>query len=271
MKRHLFSAFTIILLFSQSVTAQLATPNPAGLTFGHIHLTVSDPEEHTRLWVEHFDAEISQRAHLSVLKFPNMIIMLREGTATVGSLQTPMHHFGFKVRNLERFLSKWRAAGLEVGPEFIGTEGQTNAYVMMPDGVYVELQEDQSLHKEITGYHIHYSTTVYKELLDWYVNAFDLEIRPRGNTLTTTNVPGMNMSFDDSETPEIPKIPTQGSAIDHVGFEVDDLEALIADLKAKGIELDSPMRIIEPLGLKIAFLTDPSGVYIELTEGLDEF
>jgi hypothetical protein len=30
-------------------------------------------------------------------------------------------------------------------------------------------------------------------------------------------------------------------------------------------------RDIPSIGLKIAFLTDPSGVYIELTEGFDEW
>ena len=268
MSRYLLCFIISTLFLWQSAIAQLATPNPAGLTFGHVHLVVSDPEEHTRLWVEHFDAEISQRGPLTALKFPNMIVLLREGTPTLGSRETVMDHFGFKVRSIERFLAKWRAAGYEVGPEFLGSEGQNNAYVMMPDGVYVELQEDQSLHEEITGYHIHYRTAQFEELLDWYVDAFGLEVRPRGRIQTTTNVPGMNLSFGGSETP---RAPTQGTAIDHIGFEVEDLEALIADLAAKGIELDSPMREIEAIGLKIAFLTDPSGVYIELTEGLDEY
>jgi hypothetical protein len=30
-------------------------------------------------------------------------------------------------------------------------------------------------------------------------------------------------------------------------------------------------RDIPSIGLKIAFITDPSGVYIEFTEGLDEY
>ena len=47
-------------------------------------------------------------------------------------------------------------------------------------------------------------------------------------------------------------------------------------LKVDDVDISEPganeVRIsIEAIGLKIAFLTDPSGVYIELTEGLDEY
>ena len=62
-----------------------------------------------------------------------------------------------------------------MGRVFTGAEGQTNAYVTLPDGVYVELQEDQGLHEEFTGYHIHYFTQDYESLLDWYVEIFDLK------------------------------------------------------------------------------------------------
>ena len=268
MKRIVLPLFAFALALSPSAFAQLATPNPNGITYGHVHLNVSDPELHTRLWVEHFDAEISQKGPLTALKFPNMIILLRGNEPTMPSQETVMDHFGFKVRDVEAFLSKWRAAGYTVDSEFLGSEGQKNAYVTLPDGVYVELQEDQSLHEEITGYHIHYRTEGFEELLDWYANAFDLEIRPRGRIQTTTNVPGMNLSFGGSQTP---RAGTQGTAIDHIGFEVDDLDAFAAKLAAKGIELDSPVRMIEAIGLKIAFLTDPKGVYIELTEGLDDY
>ena len=63
---------------------------------------------------------------------------------------------------------------------------------------------------------------------------------------------------------------TAGRVLDHIGFEVADLEALVAELEAKGIEFDVPYREIPEIGLALAFLTDPWGTYIELTEGLDE-
>lgn len=260
-------ALALTILTGQAV-AQLATPNANGITYGHVHLNVTDMELHKRLWVEHFDGVVVERGPLTTIRLPNMIIALTERAPTTGSRNTVMDHFGFKVRNIEDFMAKWRAAGYEVLSEFTGAEGQTNAYVMMPDDVYVELQEDQSLHVDIMGYHLHYRTSQFEELLAWYTDVFDLEVRPRGSITTTTNLPGMNLSFGNASEE---RLPTRGASIDHIGFEVDDLEAFAARLAEKGIQLDAPVREIASIGLKIGFLTDPSGVYIELTEGLDEY
>ena len=259
----------ISLLPAAGLRAQLAVPHEAGLADGHVHLNVSDIELHKRMWVEFFGGTVVDKGPLNVIKMPNMIILLTDRAPTGGSRETVMDHFGFKVRNLEKFLARWRAAGLEVGPEFIGAEGQPNAYVMMPDDVYVELQEDQALPVEISPYHIHFFTPQYEELLAWYTELLDIEVRSRGSIATTTNVPGMNLSFNPSREE---RLPTRGRSIDHIGFDVQDLEAFSKLLEQeKGISFDSPIREVPAIGLKIAFLSDPSGVYIEFTEGLDDY
>jgi hypothetical protein len=49
---------------------------------------------------------------------------------------------------------------------------------------------------------------------------------------------------------------------------VNNLEAFVRSLDAKGIHIEAPIRQIPGTKLKVAFLTDPWGTYIELTEGL---
>ncbi|PCJ27096.1 MAG: hypothetical protein COA96_04055 [SAR86 cluster bacterium] len=264
----LLSSLLFLLLLSSSASAQLATPNPAGLTYGHVHLNVSDIELHKQIWVDHFNGVVVEKGPLTAIRLPNMLVALTAREPTTGMRSTVLDHFGFKVRNMDAFLDKWRSAGLEVVRVFIGAESQTNAYIMLPDGVYVEMQEDQGLSQEIMGYHIHFNLAEYEELLDWYTDIFSLEIKPRGSIKTTTNAPGMNISFGNSTTP---RIATRGAALDHIGFEFDDLEAFCKELEAKGIVFDVPFRDIPSIGLKIAFITDPAGTYIELTEGYDEF
>ena len=58
--------------------------------------------------------------------------------------------------------------------------------------------------------------------------------------------------------------------IDHIGFEVKNLEAFTKKLEAQGIKLAVAVRQVPALGISIAFITDPWGTYIELTEGLDK-
>jgi catechol 2,3-dioxygenase-like lactoylglutathione lyase family enzyme len=257
-----------LLLLVSPAHAQLAVPNEAGLTYGHVHLNVADVELHKRLWVEHFGGTVTQKGSLVAVRLPGLLVALSGREPTGPSQGTVMDHFGFKVRNIEEFLDKWRAAGYPADPEFTGAEGQTNAYVTVPDGIRVELQEDQMLPVEVAGYHVHFRTPDYEELLAWYVDIFGLEQRPRGSIPTTTNVPGMNLSFG---TASEALLPTQGRAIDHIGFELDDLEAFCEQLKAKGIEFQVEFREIDSIELKIAYIVDPSGVRIELTEGYDAY
>lgn len=46
-----------------------------------------------------------------------------------------------------------------------------------------------------------------------------------------------------------------------------DLEAFCKKLEAAGVKFDRPYTKVR-IGLSVAFLTDPFGTYIELTEGL---
>ncbi|MCH7814950.1 MAG: VOC family protein [Proteobacteria bacterium] len=262
------SSLALLYLLSAPAYSQLAVPNEAGMTYGHVHLNVSDMDLHKQIWVEHFGGVVVQKGSLTAVRLPNMLVALTAREPTMGSRATVMDHFGFKVRNMDKFLDKWRAAGLEVGRIFTGAEGQTNAYVMLPDEIYVEMQEDQGLSTEISGYHVHFITSDYVELLAWYTDIFGIEVRPRGRIATTTNAPGMNLSFGNTDQE---RIATRGTAIDHIGFEFDDLEAFCKELEAKGIEFDVPFREIPSIGLKIAFITDPAGVFIELTEGYDQY
>jgi hypothetical protein len=61
---------------------------------------------------------------------------------------------------------------------------------------------------------------------------------------------------------------TQGRALDHIGFEVKGLEAFTKKLEADGIPLTVTYRTVPALGIAIAFIQDPWGTNIELTEGL---
>ena len=78
------------------------------------------------------------------------------------------------------------------------------------------------------------------------------------------DLPGINFNF--SSRPET-GAPTRGRMLDHIGLEVTILEAFCRTLEARGITFDVPYTQ-GPSGIASAFLTDPWGTYIELTEGL---
>ena len=56
-----------------------------------------------------------------------------------------------------------------------------------------------------------------------------------------------------------------GSGLEHFGIRTDNLEAAVADLKAKGVQFRDEIREIRP-GTKISFLWAPENVLVELLE-----
>lgn len=267
MMRLLLTA-ALLVSVAAPARAQLSPANAAGITYGHVHLNVADVELHKKLWVEHFGGVVVVKGPLTVVKYPNMLIALTGRAPSGPSQGTVMDHFGFRVRDIAETLRGLRAAGYEVQSEFTGAEGFPNAYVLLADGVRVEMQEDKTLTAKAIPNHIHFWTPEFTTLLDWYVDTFSLARRKRGTIETTADAGTVNLSFATVRTPVE---GTKGRAIDHIGFEVKNLEAFCKQLEAKGIKFDVPFREIPAIGLKIAYITDPTGVYIELTEGYDKY
>ena len=80
-----------------SVTAQLAHANAAGVTWGHIHMNVTDVEVHERLWVEHFGGRVVDLDLVTTISLPGTVLMLNERPPTGGSRGSAVDHIGFFV------------------------------------------------------------------------------------------------------------------------------------------------------------------------------
>jgi hypothetical protein len=81
------------------------------------------------------------------------------------------------------------------------------------------------------------------------------------------DLPGINLNFSGQATPQA---PTKGRMLDHIGFEIKNLEAFCGRLEMRGVKLDRPYTKGQD-GIGTAWLTDPWGTSIELTEGLNRF
>jgi catechol 2,3-dioxygenase-like lactoylglutathione lyase family enzyme len=67
----------------------------------------------------------------------------------------------------------------------------------------------------------------------------------------------------DAKVNPPPQTPYQG--LDHFGLSVKEIDAVVAELKAKGAQFTMEPTTIRP-GVRIAFLRGPEGVSIELLE-----
>jgi catechol 2,3-dioxygenase-like lactoylglutathione lyase family enzyme len=268
MKRLILLA--VATLWVSPAFAQLVEPNQVGVRMGHMHLAVTDVDAQKQFWTSVLGGTVVRNGPLELIQFPGVYVMLRKVDAPppspAGSI---VNHFGFIVKDMKGALERWKAAGVKIEP----TENPNEVYVLAPDGIRVEVYGEPALPTPISMNHIHYYPNDIPAIKAWYVKAFGANPgrRPcigclsRPQMIEADDLPGVNLSFSPSNKPTL---PTRGRAIDHVGFEVSDLKAFVASLEAKGIKTEGPIREVPNTKLKIAFLTDPLGTYIELTEGL---
>lgn len=251
--------------------AELADPNASGVNMGHVHLVVKSVAAHEHFWVDIMGGKLVKSQKLEMIEFPGVFILLRQGDPTGPPAGSVVDHFGFVVRDWKPSLAKWHAAGLKV--EQTGTN-PNQSYVTAPDGIRLEVFGDPNLTVPVQMNHIH----LYPPKGDipamkaWYAKTFggvpgkrESVARP-GNFIETDDLPGVNLSISPSDNR---RAPTVGRSIDHIGFEVKNLTAFAKNLEAQGVKLDEAVRPSQAATtLKVAYLTDPWGTRIELTEGL---
>ena len=271
----------LLLGGAAGASAQLTAASEGPVVYGHHHLLVTDGAAHKRFWADTLGGVPTPFGQSEIYKFPNVLVFAREGEPTGGTKGTTVNHIGFWVPSVRAALAKVRGAGYpivtrqELPPavsvidqmSYIADQDTYIAYVMGPDGVKVELVENRTQTEPIALHHIHFAANDVDAMKAWSVDMFGAAPGMRGS-FQAADLPGVNLTWSPNPA-EL--AGTEGRSLDHIGFEVDGLEALCRELEAKGIEFDRPYQEIEALGLAIAFFTDPWGTYIELTEGLDKY
>jgi catechol 2,3-dioxygenase-like lactoylglutathione lyase family enzyme len=250
---------------------------------GHIHYYVRDVEANKRFWVALGGTEGTLGANV-VIRFPDVLVLLRQGEPTDDAADSVVDHFAFRVRSLATV----EAAGIEVelNEQYPGV-----ASVYTPEGVRIELFDDslatnlgftvdngttdavterhnRKIDVPIIAHHIHLYVPEgeVEAARDWYARNFG-GVKGQRWRYPAVDLPGINLNFSETSAP---RAPTLGRRLDHIGFEVESLEAFCEKLEADGVVFDLPYRR-QPAGSSgfgVAFLTDPWGTTIELTEGL---
>ncbi len=256
---HLKSAIRLVFavgimgsfLFPQFALAQLTPFNESGVTMGHVHLMVRDPEAYKKLWVDLFGAQVAYTGKLEFLKVPGLVVLLLKGQPSEEGAPTA-DHLAFYVKDLGAFKKKLADANIRMA------EGSSIAN--FPDGVKIELIEKKDLAVPVAFHHFHLFAADADAIRAWYVKTFGGTKFPDG-----PNFPGGEMYFTAQANPA--RVPSKGHPIDHISFEVKDLDEFCKRLEAQGTKLDMKIVDAPQVGLKVTFITDPVGTRIELTQG----
>ena len=239
--------------------AQLAPPNSAGVAMGHVHLNVRDVDASRQFYVS-LGGRAVRNGTLDMVEFPGVYINLRKQDPTGDTVGSSVNHVGFLVKNMEENLAKWKSLGYKIEPG----NRPTQLYVISTDGAKLEMIEDQTISTPIKFHHVHYYVPDVLAAQAWYAKGV-WRRAGQARAVRRGGLPGVNLTFTKADGPQV---STKGRAVDHVGFEVTNLAAFAKKLEADGIKLDRAPGKASNGTTNIAFIYDPWGTYIELTEGL---
>jgi catechol 2,3-dioxygenase-like lactoylglutathione lyase family enzyme len=276
------SSFVIVLLLlamPRTASAQLTAAKDGPIVYGHHHLNVSNLDEQKKFWTLLGGTIVKVgTSPAEVVKFPNVLIFMTSRAPSGGTKGTSVNHIGFGVPNIRAMVDKVKAAGYpivtraELPPTqevkddlaYIADQQNNVAFVMGPDETKVEFLEVKGLATPIAMHHIHFASPQVDEMKAWYVKVFGAKPGMRGS-FQAADLPGVNLTYSPAPAGVV---GTQGRALDHIGFEVKDLERFCTKLEGMGIKLERPYTKVPALNISIAFIRDPWGTYIELTDGL---
>ena len=250
------------------------------IVHGHHHINTTDRAAQEHFWRDTLGGVPVAWRDVHIFKFPHALVFFSDREPTGGTIGSALNHLGMWVPDTRAMLDRVRAAGYEVITEqelphidvqdgMVCSESQNTciAYVLAPDDVKVELAENRGQTEPIRNHHLHFHTDDIEAMRDWYAEKFGA-VKGMNGTFKVVDLPGVNIRFSQADGQ---MAPIRGRSYDHIGFEVDGLETFCQELEAQGVAFDVPYRRIEELGIAIAFVTDPWGVTIELTEGLDNY
>jgi catechol 2,3-dioxygenase-like lactoylglutathione lyase family enzyme len=249
-----------------SAFAQTLPPNETGVTMGHLHLNSADVAANAKIFAGIGGTVVKMDgAPLEYVRFPGVIVILNlppGAPPSAGPTEgTVINHVGFLVPNVQDAIVKWKAAGVPVLP---GNNGRLDqAYVVTADGLRVEILENKNQQVPIVFHHVHFYVpdAAIHDIQAWYVKNFGAKPGMRGQ-FQAADVPGANLTFTKSDTPTI---PTKGRILDHIGFDVTDIDAAAKRFEANGIKLDRSVETL-PNGVKLLFIHDPWGTNIEVNQ-----
>jgi lactoylglutathione lyase len=118
--------------------------------------------------------------------------------------------------------------------------------------------------------HVHLRTTDPEGTAQWYERMLGAEVirtMQEGKPRIDLKIGGANIfiapvTAGDGVNPP-PTTPYRG--LDHFGLTVSGIDAVAADLKAKGVEFTKEPTTVRP-GVRICFIRAPEGVSIELLD-----
>jgi catechol 2,3-dioxygenase-like lactoylglutathione lyase family enzyme len=266
MKATIACVFLLAAGMTVPAAGQLAAPNAAGIRPGHLHLYVSDTAAHQKFWDVMGGVPVMNQK-LAMTQFGGVMILFRKAEIQGGPAGSIVNHFGFAWKDLPAAMAKWKEAGYKIEQD----KDSNHGYVLGPDGIRLEFVGDPAIKVPVEINHIHLYPQDVPAMQAWYAKILGgvpgkcARLRaPDG--VDCVDIAGVSLAMTRSET----KLdPTSGRSLDHIGFDVSNLPEFLERMKAEGVNITQGLTASNfSTKMRVAFITDPWGTKMEVTEGL---
>ena len=227
----------------------------------HLHLAAPDPVKAVEWYVKHFDGKPTPEG-TDRLMFGETRMIIQRNEKPEPSSGSVLDHIGFSVKDLDATMKAFEADGVKIIQPARDVAGLFKlAFVEDPWGMRIEVVQDP---EKLGLHHVHLRGPDVSAVLAFYKDKFAGErtkLKGRLDGLKLTDVwllvqPGA-------------AVPSEGHAIDHIGFRTTDLAAKTSELKAQSVKFTTeprPLKLASGVMVNFAYLEGPDGAKVELVQ-----
>jgi lactoylglutathione lyase len=227
----------------------------------HIHLNVPDQAKGVEWYQKFFGGTPTSEAPDRLMFGDTRLIFLRSanGQPSTGSA---IDHIGFSFTDLDAKMKELEAGGVKVVTPVREVQGLFKlGFVEDPWGTRIEVMQDPS---KLGLNHIHLRAPDPAATLAWYKQKFGGESAKLGDRIDGLRYGGVWLLVQRGDA-----VPSDGHAIDHIGWRTTNLAAKALQLKAQNVRFTTeprPLKLAGGATVNYAYLEGPEGAKIELVQ-----
>jgi catechol 2,3-dioxygenase-like lactoylglutathione lyase family enzyme len=227
----------------------------------HIHLNVPDQAKAVEWYQKHFGGTPMTEAPDRLMLGDTRLIFLKneKGQPSTGSA---LDHIGFSFADLDAKMKELEAAGVKVVTPVRDVQGLFKlGFVEDPWGTRIEVVQDP---EKLGLHHVHLRGPDPAAILGWYKQKFGGDTAKLKDRIDGLKYSGVWLLVQRGDA-----VPSEGHAIDHIGWRTPNLAEKALQLKAQDVKFTTeprPLKLASGTMVNFAYLEGPSGAKIELVQ-----
>lgn len=254
--RHLIAAIGLIALSLTMPDLAWSQSAPTAFKQDHVHYMVPDPAKAAEWYARHMGGTLKAGRGASI-DYGKLVLRFSQLDKPGASDGSVIDHLGFSFADLPAKLAELQAAGVKIVSPLRDAPGIFKlAFIEDPWGGKIELVEDSAM---LGLHHIHLRGPDPDALLGWVQQTFGgeaVKMKERIPAIKQGEVWVLALKSEQATQ------RSEGHVIDHLGYAVDDLEATLKALQAKGISAPPA----QGDGAKFTIIESPLGIRVELIQ-----